>query len=110
MEIHVITNDGKLDITNLPNELEFDEFWKAIGPYFSSIGSSAKAAAKLAWKQALVEFNSMKKFRIYWRYKEKNGERAFTDVEGLDFPDACRRAGFGYGATRAIDTWKPLSE
>jgi len=107
MNIHVM--EGRtFDLTNFPKEDEFERFWHAIAPKFSSSKSAAKAAAKVAWKQAICEYASTKKFRVYWNTKDSEGNQEFTDVEGLDIVDACRRAGIGGGAAQAIDYYQPL--
>lgn len=44
----------------------------------------------------------MKRYRLFWL------DGRTEDVEGYDIADACRRAGIGNGAIRAIDYFKPL--
>lgn len=108
MDIHVM-NGHAFDMSNFPMEDDFERFWHAIHPKFSaSANSAARIAAKVAWKQAICEYATPKKFRIFWTTKDKEGNQEYTDVEGLDIVDACRRAGIGGGAVSAIDYYKPL--
>jgi len=44
----------------------------------------------------------MKKFRLHWL----DGQTEL--VEGHDIADACRRAGIGNGALRALDYWETI--
>jgi len=108
MNIHVM-NGHTFDMTKFPKEDDFERFWHAISPKFSATSSAAKIAAKVAWKQAICEYATPKKFRIFWTTKDKEGNQEFTDVEGLDIIDACRRAGIGGGSAKAIDYYQPLS-
>lgn len=109
MDIHVMKGRA-FDMTNFPKEDEFERFWHAISPKFSATGNSAaRIAAKVAWKQAICEYATQKKFRIFWNTKDKEGNQEFTDVEGLDIVDACRRAGIGGGAAQAIDYYQSIS-
>ena len=44
----------------------------------------------------------MKKFRLHWL----DGKKEI--VEGTDIADACRRAGIGNGALRALDYYEEI--
>ncbi|KKM19003.1 hypothetical protein LCGC14_1659950 [marine sediment metagenome] len=44
----------------------------------------------------------MKRFKLYWL----DGKEDI--ITGDNIQDACRRAGIGNGASRAIDYWKEL--
>lgn len=108
MNIHVMKGHT-FDMSKFPKEDEFERFWHAISPKFSAEASTAaKVAAKVAWKQAICEYATMNKFRIFWDARDREGNQTYTDVEGLDIVDACRRAGIGGGSVSAIDYYKPL--
>lgn len=92
MDIHVM-NGRTFDLSNFPKDDDFERFWHAIEPKFSSSKSVAKIAAKVAWKQAICEYTTLNKFRIFWTTKDKEGNQEYTDVEGLDIVDACRQIG-----------------
>jgi hypothetical protein len=44
----------------------------------------------------------MKQFRLYWLTGQ------VEVIEGNDIADAFRRAGYGGGATRALDYWEEI--
>lgn len=107
MNNHVL-NGHKFDLTKYPKEQEFEQFWKTIEAKFPSNKPAAKIAAKVAWKQAICEYATMKRFRLFWKNKDIGGNPITEDVEGIDIVDACRRAGIGGGAIQALDYYKPL--
>lgn len=47
---------------------------------------------------------NMKKFKLHWL----DGKTEI--VEGYNIADACRRAGIGNGALRALDYYEPVKE